>query len=135
MIQAARSGVQNIAEGSRTSGTSKATELKLTNVARSSLDELRLDFEDFLRHREGQLWPRHDVRRADLVGKRFGTAEDVFLWIEAQHRSSSEPIEQVAANAAHILVGTAISLLGRQVESQARALREGEDRTRWQRRR
>jgi four helix bundle protein len=49
MIQAARSGVQNIAEGSQASGTSRKTELKLTNVARASLEELRLDYEDFLR--------------------------------------------------------------------------------------
>jgi four helix bundle protein len=51
MVQAARSGVQNIAEGSKVSGTSKKMELKLTNVARASLEELRLDYEDFLRHR------------------------------------------------------------------------------------
>ena len=49
MVQAARSGVQNIAEGSQASGTSKKIELKLTNVARGSLEELRLDYEDFLR--------------------------------------------------------------------------------------
>lgn len=49
MVQAARSGVQNIAEGSQPAGTSKKTELKLTNVARASLEELRLDYEDFLR--------------------------------------------------------------------------------------
>ena len=47
MVQAARSGVQNIAEGSQASGTSKKTELKLTGVARASLEELRLDYEDF----------------------------------------------------------------------------------------
>src|SRR5947207_9557603 len=57
MEQAARSGVQNIAEGSQASGTSKKTELKLTNVARASLEELRLDYEDFLRHRALALWP------------------------------------------------------------------------------
>ena len=51
MVQAARSGVQNIAEGSKASGTSKKTELKLTNVARASLEELRLDYEDYLRQR------------------------------------------------------------------------------------
>lgn len=49
MVQAARSGVQNIAEGSQASATSKKTELKLTQVARASLEELRLDYEDFLR--------------------------------------------------------------------------------------
>ncbi|MCG8344744.1 MAG: four helix bundle suffix domain-containing protein [Chlorobiales bacterium] len=51
MVQAARSGVQNIAEGSLASATSKKTELKLTQVARASLEELRLDYEDFLRQR------------------------------------------------------------------------------------
>jgi len=51
MVQAARSGVQNIAEGSMASATSKKTELKLTGVARASLEELLLDYEDFLRQR------------------------------------------------------------------------------------
>jgi restriction system protein len=56
MVQAARSGRQNIAEGSRASATSSQTELKLVNVARASLEELLLDFEDFLRHRHLPLW-------------------------------------------------------------------------------
>lgn len=50
MVQAARSGRQNIAEGSMASGTSKKTELKLTGVAKASLEELRLDYEDYLRN-------------------------------------------------------------------------------------
>lgn len=49
MVQAARSGKQNIAEGSMASGTSKKTELKLIGVARASLEELLLDYQDFLR--------------------------------------------------------------------------------------
>ena len=57
MVQAARSGVQNIAEGSLASGTSKKTELKLTNVARASLGELKLDYEDFLRQKNLPEWP------------------------------------------------------------------------------
>src|SRR5881227_2421800 len=57
MVQAARSGAQNIAEGSLASGPSKKTELKLTNVARASLEELRLDYEDFLRQRGLPLLP------------------------------------------------------------------------------
>src|SRR3989339_858161 len=56
MVQAARSGRQNIAEGSRASATSSQTELRLLNVARSSLEELLLDYEDFLRHRHLPLW-------------------------------------------------------------------------------
>ncbi len=58
MVQAARSGVQNIAEGSMASGTSKKTELKLTGVARASLEELLLDYEDFLRQRGLKLWAK-----------------------------------------------------------------------------
>lgn len=59
MVQAARSGVQNIAEGSVASGTSKKTEIKLTNVARASLDELLLDLQDFLRQRGLRVWPKN----------------------------------------------------------------------------
>src|SRR5258708_27847774 len=66
MVQAARSGVQNIAEGSKASGTSKKMEMKLTNVARASLEELRLDYEDYLRHRALAPWPKEDPRRAAL---------------------------------------------------------------------
>src|SRR5512133_1189249 len=56
MTQAARWGRQNIAEGSRAAATSSQTELRLLNVARSSLDELLLDFEDYLRHRRLPQW-------------------------------------------------------------------------------
>ena len=80
MVQAARSGVQNIAEGSQASGTSKKTELKLTNVARASLEELRLDYEDFLRQRGLPLRERQDPRRADLMERRCATADDVAHW-------------------------------------------------------
>lgn len=56
MVQAARSGKQNIAEGSAASRTSKETELKLTNVARASLQELLVDYEDYLRVRNLEHW-------------------------------------------------------------------------------
>jgi four helix bundle suffix protein len=85
MVQAARSGVQNIAEGSQASGTSKKTELKLTNVARASLEELRLDFEDFLRQRGLPLWARDDPRRAELIARRCATAEEVAEWVREVH--------------------------------------------------
>ena len=75
MVQAARSGVQNIAEGSQASGTSKKTELKLTNVARASLEELRLDYEDFLRQRRLPIWNRDDPRRQELIDRRCDSAE------------------------------------------------------------
>jgi restriction system protein len=60
MVQAARSGRQNIAEGSRASATSSQTELRLVNVARASLDELLLDYEDFIRQRRKQQWAKED---------------------------------------------------------------------------
>ncbi len=58
MVQAARSGKQNIAEASMASGTSKETEIKLTNVARASLEELQIDYEDFLRTQKLPLWDK-----------------------------------------------------------------------------
>lgn len=65
MVQAARSGRQNIAEGCQASGTSKKTEIKLVNVARASLEELLLDFEDFLRQRGFRAWDKNsDEARA-----------------------------------------------------------------------
>jgi four helix bundle suffix protein len=58
MVQAARSGKQNIAEASMASATSKETEIKLTSVARASLEELLIDYEDFLRTKKLQKWTR-----------------------------------------------------------------------------
>ena len=85
MVQAARSGVQNIAEGSQVSGTSKKMELKLTNVARASLEELRLDYEDFLRQRGLPLWAQDDPRRKALVARRCATADEVAAWVKEVH--------------------------------------------------
>ena len=62
MIQSARSGKQNIAEGSKAAATSKETELKLTNVGRSSLEELLLDYQDFLRVRDMSQWNKNSKR-------------------------------------------------------------------------
>ncbi len=62
MVQAARSGKQNIAEGSMASGTSKKTELKLVGVARASLEELLLDYQDFLRQHRLSLWTKEHPR-------------------------------------------------------------------------
>ena len=68
MVQAARSGKQNILEGSQASGTSKATEIKLTNVARASLEELLDDYRDFLRARDLPIWDK-DSKEAQYVRK------------------------------------------------------------------
>lgn len=72
MVQAARSGRQNIAEGSRASATSSQTELRLVNVARASLDELLLDYEDFLRQHGHRMWGKEDpeARAVRNIGRR-----------------------------------------------------------------
>jgi len=75
MIQAARSGKQNIVEASKVSGTSKEVEIKLINVARASLEELLEDYRDFLRVRKAQLWTK-DSRKALFVRK-LGATKDV----------------------------------------------------------
>jgi four helix bundle protein len=82
MVQAARSGVQNIAEGSQASGTSKKSELKLTNVARASLEELRLDYEDFLRQRGLPQWPPDHPALLRFKARRCATVEEVRVWAE-----------------------------------------------------
>lgn len=73
MVQAARSGKQNILEGSQASGTSKETELKLTNVARASLEELLEDYRDFLRVRSQPLWDKNS--RQALYVRKLGAAD------------------------------------------------------------
>lgn len=107
MVQAARSRVQNIAEGSQLSGTSKKMELKLTNVARASLEELRLDYEDFLRQRGLPLWaPDHRVLER-FKCKKCSTLEDVRIGVgEEQRRSigrtrtrTDKPMEDLSSTA------------------------------------
>ena len=149
MVQAARSGVQNIAEGSQASGSSKKMELKLTNVARASLEELRLDYEDFLRQRGLEEWDRKDSRRQDLVDRRPQTADDVAAWIvqirrarqgsgqngpdgrepdndpTISSRTSTQSINaELSANSALVLIGVACALLDRQIAAQAKAFEE-----------
>ena len=65
MVQAARSGKQNIAEGAAAGNTSKETEIKLTNVAKASLQELLVDYEDFLRVRGLEQWKADDASCAN----------------------------------------------------------------------
>jgi len=68
MVQAARSGKQNIAEGCMASGTSKKTELKLIGVARASLEELLVDFQDYLRQHKLPLWGRDHPKAREVRG-------------------------------------------------------------------
>jgi len=124
MVPAARSGVQNIAEGSQASGASKKTELKLTNVARASLEELRLDYEDFLRQRKLSQWPKGDPRRQDLVDSKPATVDEIARWafelktkFTLSTKSTTSTYEEIAANAALVLIAVASALLSRQLSS------------------
>ena len=74
MVQAARSGKQNIAEGSMASGTSKKTELKLVGVARASLEELLLDYQDYLRQHNLSLWLKNDQKAIRI--RKIGSEEN-----------------------------------------------------------
>ena len=117
MIQAARSGVQNIAEGSMASATSKKTELKLTGVARASLEELLLDYEDFLRQRRLRLWAK-DSQEALAVRRKYlsdtSDRSDASDWSDPYQILSAPP--EVAANTLICMVNQASFLLGRQLQ-------------------
>ncbi|QQG43799.1 MAG: four helix bundle protein [Candidatus Daviesbacteria bacterium] len=73
MVQAARSGRQNIAEGSQASATSKKTEIKLVGVARASLEELLIDYEDFLRQRSLPIWDKDSPEAKELRALSYRT--------------------------------------------------------------
>ena len=98
MVQAARSGVQNIAEGSQASGTSKKTEIKLTNVARASLEELRLDYEDFLRHRQLPLLPPDHPAMERFKRRRCATLQEVQDWVASERKRHTDAQGQTWTN-------------------------------------
>ena len=109
MVQAARSGKQNIAEGGKASKTSTEAELKLTNVARASLEELLIDYQDYLRVRDLPLWEK-DSKEARFVRKLGahpnGSYEDYREFVETRPAG-------VVANIAICLIHQANYLLDR----------------------
>ena len=135
MVQAARSGVQNIAEASMASATSKKTELKLTGVARASLEELLLDYEDFLRQRGQRLWHKDSPEALTVRGKYQSDKSDRYfpLTVRGKYQSDksdrsdapdrSDPYSfrtaspEVAANTIICLINQASYLLGRQLKA------------------
>ena len=120
MVQAARSGVQNIAEGSMASATSKKMELKLTGVARASLEELLLDYEDFLRQRGMRIWPK-DSPEAMVVRRKYqcNPSDPSDRYDRADPSDPycmSTASAEVAANTLICLINQASFLLGRQLQ-------------------
>jgi restriction system protein len=122
MVQAARSGKQNIAEGSMASGTSKKTELKLIGVARASLEELLLDYQDFLRQHRSPVWGKDDPKAkgvralARLADRSYQTYRTYF----------EDQGPEASANAAICLIHQTNYLLDQQLRAlEQEFLREG----------
>ncbi|MDH4163633.1 MAG: four helix bundle suffix domain-containing protein [Nitrospirota bacterium] len=122
MIQAARSGKQNIVEGSMASGTSKEMEIKLTNVARASLEELLTDYRDFLRQKNAPEWPRDsaEVRRLRELNRLPDADYETF------RPAIEHPDPTISANTIIGLIRVTSYLLDRQLQKLQEAfLREG----------
>lgn len=113
MVQAARSGKQNIAEASMASATSKETEIKLTNVARASLEELLIDYEDFLRTRGLSRWDDTHPH-AKILRERIRTPNASY---ETFRRAIENENPEIAANALIGLIKVATYLLHRQLKT------------------
>ena len=138
MIQAARSGRQNIAEASRAAASSSQTELRLTNVARASLEELLLDYEDYLRHRHLALWDpaskearavravaarlRHDRSDPSDLSDRTNPTDRDRWSLYASWLEHSDPA--VRANATICLIHQANYLLDQQISALEQAFVE-----------
>ena len=121
MLQAARSGKQNIAEGNRAVATSTETEIKLTNVAKASLEELLIDYQDYLRTRDKLLWnasnPRYEKMRA------YAASELIF---DQYHSLLHKYNDEVLANLCITLIHQTSFLLYRLLEKQEKNfLKEG----------
>ncbi len=135
MTQAARSGRQNIIEGSERSSTSKDTEMKLTDVARASLSELRGDFEVFILDREQLPWSVHtpEAKAVNAISLDAAPFTDDMV-----HESAKHALEQrkkyahwldaddavVVANAMLLIIGRALNMLKSQIEAQGKAFEE-----------
>lgn len=117
MVQAARSGKQNIAEASMASATSKETEIKLTNVARASLEELLIDYEDFLRTNKLKLWEKEHrltVRFRELNKTPNANYQTYIKAIE-------NPEPEICANSMICLIKIVTYLLNQQIKSLEKA--------------
>jgi restriction system protein len=110
MTQAARSGRQNIAEASMASAVSKETEIKLTDVARASQEELLLDYQDYLRQHELKLWDKDDALAAEI--RQIGRQPDRSY---KSYRSYFEGPPETAANAVICLIHQTNYLLDQQL--------------------
>lgn len=95
MVQAARSGCQNLQEGSVDSAVSKKIELKLTGIAKGSLAELQRDFKKFLKHRDLPEWPPNHPALRRFKARRCATLEEFRAWVaEEAGRAQAENTDE-----------------------------------------
>jgi len=113
MVQAARSGKQNIAEGSMASGTSKKTELKLIGVARASLEELLLDFQDYLRQKGLSLWGKEHAKAKEIRALAYRSNRSYTTY--KTYLESTSP--EIAANTMICLIHQTNYLLDQQLRA------------------
>ena len=125
MVQAARSGVQNIAEGSVDAATSAKLELNLYNVTRASLEELKLDYQDYLRQHCEQQWLKDDLLYLEFIKRRINSKKEFREFIVWAENHIPVPISTIpyksvlVANAVLLLIDTASYFLKRQIEKKA----------------
>ena len=125
MIQAARSGVQNIAEGSVDAATSTKLELNLYNVARASLEELKLDYLDYLRQNGEKLWKKDDLLYFEFIKRRISSKKEFKEFIARAENYASVPLRTIpyksvlVANGAVLLIETASYFLKRQIQNKS----------------
>jgi four helix bundle suffix protein len=113
MVQAARSGKQNIVEASMASGTSKEMEIKLTNVARASLEELKIDFQDFLRTNKLPIWDK-DHRLTTRFREINKTPNATY---ETYQKAIENEQPEICANSMICLINIVSYLLAQQIKS------------------
>lgn len=113
MVQAARSGKQNIVEASMASGTSKETEIKLTNVARASLEELLIDYKDFLRTNKLNYWDKSHPYYSKLTQKHRTPGAKY----ETYKKGIESPDPEVSANVMISLINVTSYLLAQQIKT------------------
>jgi restriction system protein len=122
MVQAARSGKQNIVEGNMASGTSRRSELKLVGVASASLEELLQDFEDYLRQHKLPVWGKDDPRAQAIRALAYGPRKAYGQYAAHVERGSAEE----AANCIICLIHQTNYLLDQQLRQlDRRFLEEG----------
>ena len=122
MVQAARSGYQNLGEGSEDSATSKMLEMNLTNVGRSSLGELEKDYVKHLTRRGLRKWLEGEANFEEARALRPKTVEEAAAWV---NNGSFEPAEERAANLGAVLAAQAHGLAERLLDRQARDFEAG----------